>query len=176
MPLTHSANNIMKKLLLLLSIFFTLFSFNRSAHPFHVGSVEFNFNKTSRTFEISGKFFIDDLENAVSKSSSKTLRFQDAKFKKEMNEALKNYALQNIKLKVDSKILKLNYIGFEEEKESVNIYLESEKLEVPKKMEVAVSMLYNLYDDQMNIIHFVIGKERKSSRLSYPDQNLSRTF
>lgn len=166
----------MKKLLLLLPLFFILSSFNVSKHPFHVGSVEFNYNKTSKTFEISGKFFIDDLENAVSKSSNKTLRFQDAKFKKEMNEALKMYADKNMHLKVNSKLLKLNYIGFEEDKESVNIYLESEKIENPKKIEAAVAMLYNLYDNQMNIIHFVLNGKRISDRLKYPDASLSKTF
>ena len=37
-------------------------------HPYHVGSVEFNYNKKSQTFEITGRFFTDDLENAVSKN------------------------------------------------------------------------------------------------------------
>lgn len=166
----------MKKFLLLLPLFFVLSSFTKNKHPFHVGSVEFNYNKTSKTFEISGKFFIDDLENALNKNSKKSLRFQDAKFKKEMDEALKFYASNNLKLKANGKLLKLSYIGFEEDKESVNIYLESEKIENPKKIEAAVDMLYNLYDDQMNIIHFVINGKRISDRLKYPDAYLSKTF
>lgn len=166
----------MKKLLLFFSFLIIFFSFNKSKHPFHVGSVEFSYNNSSKTFEVSGKFFIDDLENALNKNSKRSLRFQDVKFKKEINDALKIYALNNLKLKANGKILKLNYIGFEEENESVNIYLESEKVEDPKKMETAVSMLYNLYNDQMNIIHFVMNKERKSTRLSYPDQYISKTF
>lgn len=166
----------MKKFLLFFILLSTITSFTTEKHPFHVGSVEYNYNNSSKTFEISGKFFIDDLENAVSKSSNKTLRFQDAKFKKEINDALKIYTLNNLKLKANGKLLKLNYIGFEEENESVNIYLESEKIENPKKLETAVSMLYNLYNDQMNIIHLVINKERKSTRLSYPDQYISKTF
>lgn len=166
----------MKKLLLLLPLFFILSSFTKNKHPFHVGSVEFNYNKSSKTFEISGKFFIDDLENALNKNSKKSLRFQDAKFKKEMNEALKIYATNNLKLKANGKLLKLNYIGFEEDKESVNIYLESETIENPKKIETAVEMLYNLYDDQMNIVHFVINGKRISDRLKYPDAYLSKTF
>ena len=166
----------MKKLLLFFSFLIIFFSFNKSKHPFHVGSVEFSYNNSSKMFEVSGKFFIDDLENALNKNSKRSLRFQDVKFKKEINDALKIYALNNLKLKANGKLLKLNYIGFEEENESVNIYLESEKVEDPKKMETAVSMLYNLYNDQMNIIHFVINKERKSTRLSYRDQYISKTF
>lgn len=166
----------MKKIFLFLILFFAISSFKTEKHPFHVGSVEYSYNNSSKTFEVSGKFFIDDLENALNKISKSSLRFQDAKFKKEINDALKIYALNNLKLKANGKLLKLNYIGFEEENESVNIYLESEKIENPKKLETAVSMLYNLYNDQMNIIHIVINKERKSTRLSYPDQYISKTF
>ena len=89
---------------------------------------------------------------------------------------MKIYATNNLKLKANGKLLKLNYIGFEEENESVNIYLESEKVASPKKMETVVSMLYNEFDDQMNIIHFVINKVRKSEKLTYPDQYSMKTF
>jgi len=166
----------MKKLLLLFLLFFAITSFTKEKHPFHVGSIEFSYNNSSKTFEVTGKFFIDDLENALNKNSNKTLRFQDAKFKKNINDALKIYATNNLKLKANGKLLKLNYIGFEEENESVNIYLESEKVASPKKMETVVSMLYNEFDDQMNIIHFVINKVRKSEKLTYPDQYSMKTF
>ncbi|MBQ1253876.1 MAG: hypothetical protein IIY05_05990, partial [Alistipes sp.] len=40
-----------------------------------------------QTFEITGRFFTDDLENAVSKKAGKTLRFHDSKQKELMNKA-----------------------------------------------------------------------------------------
>ncbi len=41
--------------------------------------------------------------------------------------------------------MKINYLGFEEDKESVNVYLESEATEMPKKVETAVSLLYSFF-------------------------------
>ena len=56
----------MKKLLLLLFSLFFAICFSKPSsediHPYHVGSVEFNYNSKAETFEISGKFFLDDLE------------------------------------------------------------------------------------------------------------------
>lgn len=145
-------------------------------HPYHVGSVEFNYNQKSKTFEITGRFFMDDLENAVNKKYGKNLHFLDKKFEKEMNEALKNYASEYLKLKVNNRIAKVNYIGYQEDKESVEIFLESEKTEPPKKVETAVSFIYNLFDDQMNIIHIIINGKRKSEKLSYPETYLHQQF
>jgi hypothetical protein len=151
-----------------------LYSF--SIHPYHVGSVEFNFNSKSKTFEVTGRFFMDDLENALNKKYGKSVRFLDSKYKAEINRELEKYAAEYLKLKADNRFLKINYVGYEEDHESVNIYLESEALAVPKKVEAAVSLLYNLFDDQLNIIHIVINGERKSEKLNYPDRYLYQQF
>ena len=154
----------------------SVFSFAEEIHPYHVGSVEVNYNSNTKTFEISAKFFLDDLENALNKKYNKTLHFGEEKSKMGINEALKDYFNENFKLKSNNKFVKLNYIGFEEDKESVNIYLESEPTEVPKKVETAVSLLYNTFDDQMNIVHIIVNGVRKSSKLSYPDRYLYQLY
>lgn len=163
-----------------LSIFFFLTVFfsvsAKDIHPYHVGSVEFNYNSKSRTFEISGKFFLDDLESAVNKKYNTALHFQDDKFREKMNDALKAYILEYVKLKVNNKMLAINYLGYEEDSEAVNIYMESEPVKSPKKVEAAVSALYNLFDDQMNIIHIIVDGKRQSQKLNYPDRYLYKNF
>lgn len=166
----------MKKLLFLFSLFLFLFSQGKEKHPYHVGSVEINYNAKTKTFEVSAKFFLDDLENALNKKYGKTLHFGEEKYKTSLDEVLKMYFDENFKLKNNNQFLKINYLGFEEDKESVNIYLESEVTEKPKKVETAVSLLYNLFEDEMNIIHIVVNGERKSSKLNYPDRYLYQLF
>lgn len=160
--------------LFLSSLFLVICSFK--PHPYHVGSVEFNYNSTAKTFQISGKFFLDDLENGLKEKYRKSVHFNDEKYDAEINQLLQKYAVDYLKLKVNNKFLTVNYIGFEEDQESVNIYLESEKVNDPKKVETAVSLLYNLFDDQMNIIHIIIDNKRKSDRLSYPNRYLYQQF
>ena len=165
------------KILFLGSLLFALCSFSLSRlHPYHVGSVEFSYNQKSSTFEITGRFFMDDLENAVNKKYGKSIHFMDKKYEKEMNTALKNYAAEYLKLKVNGNFVKVNYLGYQEDKESVEIFLESEPVNAPKKVETAVSFIYNLYDDQMNIVHIIVNGTRKSEKLSYPDRYLYQNF
>ena len=166
----------MKKIFLLFTFFLALLVSAKPIHPYHVGSVEINYNAKTKTFEISAKFFLDDLENALNKKYGKTLHFGEEKYKTSLDEALKLYFDEKFKLKNNNKFLKINYIGFEEDKESVNIYLESEVTEKPKKVETAVSLLYNLYEDEMNIIHIIVNGERKSSKLNFPDRYLYQLY
>ena len=169
----------MKTILFLFSLLLFLCSQNvqaREIHPYHVGSVEFNYNSKSKTFEISGKFFLDDLENALKEKYGNSVHFNDAKYKSQINELLTKYCADYLKLKVDNKFVKISYLGYEEDSESVNIYLESETINQPKKVETAVSLLYSFFEDQMNIVHIIVNGERKSSKLNYPDRYLYQIF
>ena len=166
----------MKKFFLLFTFLLTFLVSAKPIHPYHVGSVEINYNAKTKTFEISAKFFLDDLENSLNAKYNKTLHFGEEKSKAGLDQALENYFAEYFKLKSNNKFLKINYLGFEEDKESVNIYLESEATEMPKKVETAVSLLYSFFDDQMNIVHIIVNGERKSSKLNYPDRYLYQMF
>ena len=169
-------NIMLKKILPFLLLFFFFTAPAKEIHPYHVGSVEFNYNQKSKTFEITGKFFLDDLENALKEKYGSAVHFNDPKYKNQINDYLKKYCEEYLKLKADNKFLKVNYIGFEEDSEAVNIYLESEPVSAPKKVETAVSLLYNFFDDQMNIIHIIVAGNRQSDKLNFPNRYLYKTF
>jgi len=166
----------MKKILIFFSILLLCFSFTKEKHPYHVGSVEINYNSKSKTFEITGRFFLDDLESGLGKKYGKAYHFNDVKYKAQINEALKNYSSEYFKLKADNRFLKVNYVGFEEDNESVNVYLETEVISNPKKVEAAVSFLYNLFDDQINIVYIIVSGNRKTEKLTYPNRYLFQQF
>ena len=166
----------MKKFFLLFTFLLTFLVSAKPIHPYHVGSVEINYNTKTKTFEISAKFFLDDLENSLNAKYNKTLHFGEEKSKAGLDQVLENYFAEYFKLKSNNKFLKINYLGFEEDQESVNVYLESEAAEMPKKVETAVSLLYSFFDDQMNIVHIIVNGERKSSKLNYPDRYLYQIF
>lgn len=169
-------NIMLKKILPFLLLFFFFTASAKEIHPYHVGSVEFNYNQKSKTFEITGKFFLDDLENALKEKYGSAVHFNDVKYKNQINDYLKKYCDEYLKLKADNKFLKINYMGFEEDSEAVNIYLESETVSTPKKVETAVSLLYNFFEDQMNIIHIIVAGNRQSDKLNYPNRYLYKTF
>lgn len=169
-------SGFMKNLWLFLIPVFFLLSFTEAKHPYHVGAVEINYNSKSKTFEVTGRFFMDDLENGLGKKYGGSFHFNDEKYKARLNEALQKYCQEYFKLKSDNKFLKVNFIGYEEDHESVTVFLESEPAGTPKKVEAAVSFLYNLFDDQINIIHIIVNGDRKSEKLAYPSRYLYKQF
>lgn len=164
-----------KILLFILSpiLFFTNFG---KKHPYHVGSMEINYNSKSKAFQITGRFFIDDLENAISKQEGKNVRFNDVSYNSQMESALKKYSFENLKMRVNDKNLNINFIGYEEDQEAVDIFMETEKIENPKKVETGMTFIYNQFKDQINIVHVIVNGERKSEKISYPKKYISLKF
>lgn len=166
---------MLRKILFAFTAIFLISSFTK-LHPYHVGSVEFNFSNSTSTFEVTGRFFLDDMENALKNRYGKPVFFHSEKDKKLMEQSLRRYAEEFLKLKADNNFVNLKFIGYEEDAEAVNIYLESPKLQKPKKVEAAVSFLYNIFDDQINIVHIIVDGKRQSHKLAYPDRYLYKSF
>ena len=171
-------------LVLLFLSYFSLFGIrstptegeNSLVHPYHVGSLELRYNTKERAFEVTGKFFLDDMEQALSKRAGKALRFHDSSSRGLMEKTMELYLREHFAVKADGKRISFTYLGFEEESEAVLVYLESEPLKAPKKVEVALSVLYTIFEDQLNIVHTVVGSTRQSHQLRYPDRYFYRTF
>ena len=171
-------------LVLLFLSFFSLFGIrstptegeNALVHPYHVGSLELRYNTRAGAFEVTGKFFLDDMEQAISKRVGKALKFHDSSSRGLMEKTMELYLREHFAVKADGKRISFTYLGFEEDSEAVLVYLESEPLKAPKKVEVALSVLYSVFEDQLNIVHTIVGNTRQSHQLRYPDRYFYRTF
>jgi len=62
----------------------------------------------------------------------------------------------------------LTYIGYEVDREAVNIYLESPYLNLPKTVIVQNTLNYEVYDDQISIIHVIVDGKRNTKKITFP--------
>ena len=138
-------------------------------HPFHVSVIELNHNASAGTLEIQCKVFTDDFESVLSKLYKRKIDLTNKAMHAAMDSLVERYALSHVLVKVNGKLLTENYIGFEQDKEAVYVYVELSQVPVPiKEAEVNASLLYEQYEDQINIVHFSSGGKRKSVKLENP--------
>ena len=145
-------------------------------HPLHVSTTEVNINAKDKTLEISTKIFSDDFEAILVKLYKQKTDLSNPAMKTQMDALVKKYLLSHVQVKANGKAVPLNYIGFEIDHEATNIYLEAEKTIPPKTVEVSSTILYDMFDDQMSIVHVVKGAIRKSTKILYPDKSFTVTF
>jgi len=145
-------------------------------HPLHVSTTEVNFNAKDKTLEISCRIFSDDFESILARLYKQKTDLSNPSMKTAMDGLVKKYLLSHLQIKANGKAATMNYIGFEIDHEATNIYLEVEKISSVKAIEVSNTILYDLFDDQMSIIHIVKGTTRKSSKILYPEKKFTANF
>jgi len=160
--------------LLLCCIFFSASAGMK--HPLHVSTTEINFNARDKTLEISCRIFSDDFEAILAKLYKQKTDLSNTNLKAAMDELVKKYLLNHLQLKANGKTVAMNYVGFEIDHEATNIYLEVEKITAVKSVEVNDTILYDMFDDQMSIVHIVKGNTRKSTKILYPEKKFAANF
>lgn len=145
-------------------------------HPLHVSTTEADYNASAKTVEITCKLFTDDLEDALSKTTKQKIDLSKASMKANMDKSVAAYLFKNLKIKTNGKPRTLNYLGFEIDREATNVYLEIQNIPELKTAEVYDTLLYDLFTDQMSIIHIVKNKNRISNKLIYPNKTVVVKF
>jgi hypothetical protein len=138
-------------------------------HPIHVSASNIEFNKADNKFEVICSIFTDDFEAALAKDYHAKADLTKTEMHAAMDELVKKYIAQNLSISADNNTVKLN-------REYAEVYLESDKLPPVKKVDVTVSLLYNLFDDQINIVHVIVNGTRKSEKVNYPDKKVVQVF
>ena len=172
---------ILSKWFLLLTVFWGTpkaeeQSLNKNLHPFYVSVTEINQNATEKSLEISCKFFADDFEHTLEKAFKTQLDIISDKDKASFDKFIPDYVGKHFSLLVDGKPVKLSYVGYEKEKESVYCYFEITNIPAVKRLDVANNLLYEHTQEQINIMHISINGKRQSSKLSYPEVKAAFQF
>lgn len=148
----------------------------RLPHPFHVSVIEINHNAADQTLEISCKIFTDDFERALAKNYKTKVDLINPPVKSRMDTLIKKYLLSNLTIKANGKPVVFDYLGFENDHEAAYAYIEVTGISSVNRFDITTSIMYDQFDDQMNIFHITVGGKRKSTRLSYPDKETSLSF
>ena len=138
-------------------------------HPFHVSVIEINHNAVDKTLEISCKIFTDDFEKILAKNYKAKVDLINPPNKAAMDSLVKKYLFSHLSIKVNGKPVLFSYLGFENDKEAAYSYIEVQNVPVVNKLEVTTDIMYDQFDDQMNIMHVTVNENRKSSKLNFPD-------
>ncbi len=145
-------------------------------HPFYVSVTEINHNASTKSLEISCKFFAEDLEQILEKDYKASLDISAPKDKAAFDKDIPDYVGKRLLLTIDGKAVGLKYVGFEKDKESAYAYFEVDNIASVKAISATNSLLHDFIDQQINIMHVTVGGKRQSTKLDYPDVKASFSF
>ncbi|WP_444913170.1 DUF6702 family protein [Microbulbifer sp. PAAF003] len=161
----------MKVLLSFLVIVTTsVFSFQASAHRYHFGLTNLSVNERTQTLEVSHRFFVADIEKALSISASKELN--------EAQRQMESYVNSRFQISQENgEVVKLNWVGMEADVHDIWIYQEVPMVDISsKKLNVKQSMLMEIERDQVNTLNVNNGRGTQSYTLKPGESKVGFTL
>lgn len=145
-------------------------------HPLYITVTEINHNAKDKILEISCKIFTNDLEAVLEKGAKTKVDLSSSKDKTTTDKLIDEYIEKHLRLKVDGKPAGLHFVGSEKEADGTWSYFQVNDVTAVKRIDAINDLLYDGFNQQINIMHVTVGGQRKSTRLDYPDANASFQF
>ena len=145
-------------------------------HPFYVSMTDINYNDNTRSLEISVRIFTDDLENTLRKYHKEKIDILHPASQEQMNSYVNDYIQQHLQMKVNDKTAALNFIGYEQQSESIWTYFEVSKVDKVNKVNIVNSLLHDYNTNQINMMHIKVKDKEQSNKLNYPDTSALFSF
>ena len=142
--------------------------FSARTHPLYISVTEINHNAKEKTLEISCKAFTNDLEAVLEKMTKTKVDLSVAADKKATDQLIDAYVEKHLQLKCDGKPVQLHFIGSEKEADGTWSYFQVNDIATVKRIDVINNLLYDGFEQEINIMHVTVGGDRKSLRLDCP--------
>lgn len=149
---------------------------NKTVHPLHLATVEIDHNATDKTLEITCKTFWDDFESILSKKNGSKVDLVSGKDTAGNNKKIFEYIKSHLQITIDGKPVQMSFVGYEKEDVVVYSYLQVDNISSVKKVSIVNSIMHDMFDDQVEIIHMIVNGNRKSTKLDYPAKNAEFSF
>jgi Domain of unknown function (DUF6702) len=140
-------------------------------HKFYVSTTKVEYVQEKKSLQIISKIFIDDLQDLLRERYDPNISLASEQERKVDEEYMKEYVLKKLKIRLDEKEIKLQYIGREYENDLVKIYLEAIPVIDFQTIEVENKILFELSSEQQNIVHVKHHDQRKSLVLDLNNPN-----
>jgi hypothetical protein len=140
-----------------------------SRHPLYISVTEIKHNVKDRILEVSCKVFTNDMETVLEKMSGGRVDLSAAATKAASDKLIDAYVEKHLRLKVDGKPVLLHFVGSEQENDGTWSYFQVNEVPAVKRIDVVDELLYDSFNQQINIMHVTVGGQRKSFRLDYPE-------
>ncbi len=147
--------------LLLLIIILPLISFT-AFHKYYVSVTEIEYVNEQKSVQIISRIFIDDFESLLRNRYDERLTLAIENEDDLVDYYTEKYLKEKLKITINSQTLEFNFIGKEYEEDIMLNYLEIVGVDNISSIEVTNRILFELFQDQKNIVRFKINSKNKS--------------
>lgn len=139
-------------------------------HEYYVSVTKIEYSKDEQSLQIISQIFINDFEKLLRERYDESITLAEENEPKIIENYMKRYLSDKLKIKVDNKDVQFKFIGKEYKDDIAYCYLEIENIAEISSIEVENRALFDVFAEQQNIVRLkLLGKNR--SFLLLPDND-----
>lgn len=142
------------------------------AHEFHLSKCQIEYSETDQALQIMLHVYLDDLEEALRQQGADKLFLCSEKEHEKAEKYLFRYLQQRINMNVNGEAVEYEFVGKEQsdDLQAVWCYLEITNVTNIESIEITNNLLMEVFDDQKNVVHIVIDKNKQGYFLFHKGQ------
>ncbi|MDD2985182.1 DUF6702 family protein [Flavobacterium sp.] len=163
--------SIRKKLIIPILVLLTIGLASFSVHKFYVSVTQIDFIPEKKRIEVTARFFIDDLNNALENKYKAKFYLGSERETEIQKEQLKQYLSTHFSIRVNGKPKTMQFVQKEMEDDVLICYLKIIDISKINTLEVKNTLLFEVLPEQQHITHTKVLNIKKSILLT--DDNSS---
>lgn len=153
---------ISKLLVFLITI--PLLSFS-VAHKYYVSVTDIEYVKEQESVQIVTRIFIDDFEKMLRERYDENITLDIGKDETQIDIYIQKYLSSKLKITINNAQHHFEFLGKEYDDDILFCYLEITEVSEINNFEIINQVLFDVFDDQQNLVKTKINSSRKSFML-----------
>ncbi|WP_067149610.1 DUF6702 family protein [Pseudotamlana agarivorans] len=146
-------------ILILLIIPFLAFT---AVHKYYVSVTQIEYVEDKQAVQIISRIFIDDIERLLRERYDESITLAGKNEPEEVDTYIARYLSDKMKIKINGQPTTLKFLGKVYDADVMKCYLEIENIKTVKTFEISNKVLFDIFEDQQNVIKTKINSKQKS--------------
>ena len=133
-------------------------------HKYYVSVTDITYSEEARSVQIISRYFTDDLDNLLKERFGIEARLMSDEELKDANFYIEKYLKDKFRIYINGELKSFKFLGKEYDTDLTKCYLEIENIDPGNLRSVRVEneVLFELFEEQQNIIHLKFPGKKKS--------------
>ena len=134
-------------------------------HKYYVSVTEVEYVKEQESMQIVTRIFIDDFEKMLRERYDESITLDIGKDETQIDAYIQKYLSSKLQITIDNTLQQFEFLGKEYEDDILFCYLEITDVSAINNFEIVNQVLFDVFDDQQNLVKTKINSKRKSFML-----------
>jgi hypothetical protein len=132
------------------------------AHKFYISTTDIELSKSADALQITMRLFTDDLEKLLKQRYDEGIVLNTDNKPDEINQHIAAYISKKLLIEINGSKHIVEFLGKEYEDDMVKCYAEVKNISTIKSMSIQNKILFDIFEEQQNIVHCTIKSKKKS--------------